>query len=62
LAAIGVLQSDLARKLVISAQVRNILVHVYDFEEDYERFYNSAKDFIPAYQEYARQVNVYISR
>ena len=62
LVSINVLQNDLAKKLTISAQLRNILVHEYDFEEDYERFYKSAKDFIPAYQEYARQINSYISK
>ncbi len=62
LAKSGVLENSLARKLAISAQVRNILVHEYDFEEDYEKFYNSAKDFIPSYQEYARQINLYLNR
>ena len=61
-ARIGILQNDLARKLAVSAQVRNILVHEYDFEEDYEKFYNSAKSFMPAYQEYAKQINLYISK
>jgi uncharacterized protein YutE (UPF0331/DUF86 family) len=59
---INVLQSDLARKLTVSAQLRNILVHEYDFDEDYERFYKSAKDFIPIYKEYSRQINDYISK
>lgn len=62
LVRMNVLRDDLAKKLTISAQLRNILVHEYDFEEDYERFYRSAKDFIPAYQEYARQINAYISK
>jgi len=30
----------------------NILVHEYDFEEDYQKFYDSAKKFLPAYREY----------
>lgn len=61
LARAGVLQNDLAKKLAVSAQVRNILVHEYDFEEDYKKFYNSAKSFIPVYQEYAKQINYYIN-
>ncbi len=61
-ARIGILPNDLARKLAVSAQVRNILVHEYDFEEDYKKFYDSAKDFIPAYQEYARQINLYLNK
>lgn len=62
LVRLNVLSSDLAKVLTTSAQLRNILVHEYDFEEDYERFYKSAKDFIPAYQGYARQINDYISK
>lgn len=62
MARVGILQNDLAKKLAVSAQVRNILVHEYDFEEDYKKFYYSAKDFIPVYQEYAKQINSYINR
>lgn len=61
LARAGVLPNDLAKKLAVSAQVRNILVHEYDFEEDYKKFYDSAKGFIPVYQEYAQQINSYIN-
>mgnify|MGYP001613746715 CR=1 FL=1 len=52
----GVLSDALTRRLVSSAKLRNILVHEYDFEEDYERFYHSAKASVPAYQEYIKAV------
>lgn len=48
----GVLPAALAKRLVMSAKLRNVLVHEYDFEEDYERFYREAKAAIPAYREY----------
>src|SRR3989344_7710807 len=47
---VKVLDYTLAKKLVESAQIRNILVHEYDFEEDYEKFYCAAKELIPAYR------------
>ena len=52
----GVLENSLAQKLAVSAQIRNILVHEYDFEEDYKKFYDSSKNFIPVYQEYVQQI------
>ncbi|MBI3421229.1 MAG: DUF86 domain-containing protein [Candidatus Sungbacteria bacterium] len=48
----GILPAGLAETLAQSAKLRNILVHEYDFDEDYERFYASAKTFLPAYIEY----------
>ncbi|MEK7099172.1 MAG: DUF86 domain-containing protein [Patescibacteria group bacterium] len=50
----GILPRELARRLVDSAKVRNILVHEYDFEEDYEKFYRAARESVPAYREYAK--------
>lgn len=60
LAKEGILPDPLARLLIESAQVRNILVHEYDFEEDYQRFYESAKRFLPAYREYLGMIQKYI--
>lgn len=56
----GVLRDELARDLVLTAKLRNILVHEYDFEEDYEKFYHSAKDSIPTYREYIKTIYNYI--
>ena len=57
-----VLDGDLARKLTQSAMIRNILVHEYDFEEDYEKFYGSAKALIPTYREYIKTIAVFIRK
>ncbi len=43
-----------------SLKLRNVLVHEYDFDEDYEKFYTSAKESIPAYKEYVRIMFKYV--
>jgi uncharacterized protein YutE (UPF0331/DUF86 family) len=60
LGKINLLYRELIRKLVSTAKLRNILVHEYDFEEDYEKFYQSAKESIPAYREYLRMMFKYV--
>ena len=57
---LGILSGELSEVLVNSAKLRNILVHEYDFEEDYEKFYNSAKGMIPSYREYIKVIHDYI--
>ena len=37
-------------------KVRNILVHEYDFEDGYEKFYHAAGAAIPAYREYGKTI------
>lgn len=61
LAKTDIITGRLARHLVESAKLRNILVHEYDFEEDYKKFYDSAKNFLPAYHEYLEAIQKYIS-
>lgn len=46
LGKLGILSKETLAKLVTSARLRNILVHEYDFDEDYDKFYKSAKEFI----------------
>lgn len=58
----GILDRALSERLVVSVKIRNILVHEYDFEEDYEKFYHSAKACIPAYREYLRRVRSYVQK
>jgi len=58
----GVLTETLTKKLVPSAKLRNILVHEYDFEDDYERFYHSARASLPAYHEYIRAILVHLPK
>ncbi len=55
----GVIEDKLAEKLMQSARLRNILVHEYDFEEDYEKFYRSAKEYIPVFREYTETIYKY---
>jgi len=52
----GVLPPELASRLVATAKLRNILIHEYDFDEDYEEFYREAKKAVPAYHEYLHVV------
>lgn len=58
----GILSAALAKQLVSSAKLRNILVHEYDFEEDCERFYHSAKAALPAYHEYIRAILAHLPK
>jgi uncharacterized protein YutE (UPF0331/DUF86 family) len=58
----GVLPKELANKLVVSAKLRNILVHEYDFDEDCEKFYNSAKEGAPNLREYVKIIYSYAKK
>lgn len=55
-----IIPRDLAERLIAGAKIRNILVHEYDFEEDYEKFYVSAKELVPVFREYARIIYAYV--
>lgn len=59
---IGIISFELAKKLAESAKLRNILVHEYDFIENDEKFYHSAKNLLPAYEEYARAIYAHIEK
>lgn len=61
LARLNIFEEQVLAKLVTSARLRNILVHEYDFDEDYQKFYKSAKEFIPAYREYIKVILKFIS-
>lgn len=52
----GVLSPLLSKRLISTAKLRNILIHEYDFEEDYERFHHAATEAVPAYDEYLRVI------
>ena len=43
-----------------SSNLRKILIHEYDFDEDNFIFYTSAKEFLPLYKEYIRFIQKYI--
>ena len=55
----AIINAALTQQLVLSAGIRNVLVHEYDFEEDYEKFYTSAKALVPAYREYVKLIRDY---
>ncbi|MBI2050539.1 MAG: DUF86 domain-containing protein [Parcubacteria group bacterium] len=57
---IGAVPSEVISDLAASAKLRNILVHEYEFEEDYGRFYDSAKSMLPAYHRYAESIKKHI--
>lgn len=61
LAAVGVLSPELAEGLGTTARVRNILVHEYDFEEDYRKFYDAARGAVPLYREYISRISAHLA-
>jgi len=56
LAKENLLDASLAEQLSITAKLRNILVHEYDFEEDFAKFYVSVKKSLPWYEKYITDV------
>lgn len=53
LANAGVITAELAEQLIEGARLRNVLVHEYEFDEDHQVFYESAKRIVPGFREYA---------
>ncbi len=62
LGELRILPQKLAQSLAVTASLRNILVHEYDFEEDYKKFYDSAKRSLNPYEEYCRFIYEYATR
>jgi|SRR3989338_575713 len=60
LAQAKIITAGLAENLAEGAKIRNILVHEYDFEEDYKLFYHSAKKLLPSFREYIKAVIKYL--
>lgn len=58
--ALKILDEKLLPDFVKSANLRNILIHEYDFDEDNFIFYKSAKEFIPLYHNYIRFIRNYL--
>lgn len=55
----SVLSPDITSKLAWSVSVRNILVHEYNFDEDYEKFFDAAKEMLTVYKEYMEEIYGY---
>lgn len=56
---ISVLPLKLKNDFIKSANLRNILIHEYDFDEDNFVFYKSLKKFIPLYRDYISLIHSY---
>ncbi|OHA24333.1 MAG: hypothetical protein A3B11_02120 [Candidatus Taylorbacteria bacterium RIFCSPLOWO2_01_FULL_44_26] len=52
---------ELLNDFIKSSNLRNILIHEYDFDEDNFIFYKSAKEFVPLYEEYIEAIKRYIA-
>jgi len=55
-----VLDEKFLKDFVSSSNLRNILIHEYDFDEDNFIFYKSANQFIPLYNEYIKSIQEYL--
>ena len=62
LETLEIFSHELASSLAPTASLRNILVHEYDFEEDYNKFYEAAKASIPVYEEYCKAIHRFIEK
>lgn len=55
-----ILDEKFLSDFIKSSNLRNILTHEYDFDEDNLIFYKSAKEFIPLYEGYIRSIQKYL--
>ena len=58
---LGILNNKNTKELVKSANLRNILIHEYDFDQDNFIFYKSLKKFVPVYKEYISKIEAYLN-
>lgn len=61
MATLNILKDASLTEFIKSSNLRNILIHEYDFDEDNFIFYTSAKGFIPLYEEYTQAVKGYVA-
>ncbi len=59
---ICILPLKLKKDFIESSNLRNILIHEYDFDEDNFIFYKSLKKFIPLYQDYISFLHNYLEK
>lgn len=59
LAELKIFPDEVLQKLIQGARLRNVLVHDYDFQEDFKRFYDSAKILLPFFQQYVKEIIKY---
>jgi uncharacterized protein YutE (UPF0331/DUF86 family) len=56
MAELKILDEKSLPDFIKSSNLRNILTHEYDFDEDNFIFYKSAKIFVPLYEQYIRSI------
>ena len=61
LAKLNIINEESLPGYIKSSNLRNILTHEYDFDEDNFIFYNSAKEFMPLYEEYIVAMKKYLA-
>lgn len=61
MASLNILEASSLTEFIKSANLRNILVHEYDFDEDVQLFYKSAKGFLPLYEQYIISIQKYLT-
>lgn len=61
MAELKILDEKLLPQFVKSSNLRNILIHEYDFDEDNFIFYKSVKEFIPLYEKYIDLIKKHLS-
>ena len=59
---IGIIDNKILKDLIKSSNLRNILIHEYDFDQDNFIFYKSAKKLIPVYKEYVKAIEKYLNK
>ncbi len=60
MADLKILDEEALPEYIKSSNLRNILIHEYDFDEDNFIFYKSAKGFVQLYETYIRTIQGYL--
>jgi uncharacterized protein YutE (UPF0331/DUF86 family) len=60
LCALKIIDEKSLSEYIKSSNLRNILTHEYDFDEDNFIFYKSAKGFIPLYESYIESIKKHL--
>jgi len=61
MATLKIIKEESLPSFVRSSNLRNILIHEYDFDEDNFIFYTSTKAFIPLYENYINSIKSYLA-
>ncbi|MEN9524583.1 MAG: hypothetical protein RL536_652 [Candidatus Parcubacteria bacterium] len=61
MSSLGILDEKQLPDFVKSSNLRNILTHEYDFDEDNFIFYKSLKEFVPLYESYLDSIKKHLA-